>query len=403
MSGDRRRRRHRTASGSAPGASVEEGPVLRPPPTPTRIAVQSPSPSRYHLPEATATCLRPVHPPRPTHPPRRRRTPVADRASASFAPPRTWSVSRLTPATLAAAGALADSVVATSVPNQLVTTFATGYYWTSDLNVTERGTAGVAVTLSTANFSEGRESYVALRAAPLSADATTVACAPSYLAKGHVATCTIRTSDVYGNPQIGALPRHFLATYLSNPGAEGDCAGAVSASSESEDRFTLQFQSGVVTTGDAKAGVRVYVDFADAGFTISDCTGRTNAQVAALATRTAVPYRHRAVLYRAVPSRTVPYRPVPTNPIPTNPVPTSAIRSRPVPSRPNPQPVPQVAALVTSTAVPKRGEVDVRQTTLVWATAFAVMNYPVNLAVSLDAAASQAKRRHCYRCRACIR
>ena len=121
--------------------------------------------------------------------------------------------------------------------------FQTGLYWTPELNYTQRGAAGLAVTLSNTNWTEGRSSSVAVRAAPLSALNTRASCEPATgLLQWHTATCYLRTYDGFGNPQLGAAPSDFVATYLANPGPVGESAGALEPT-ERQDTFAVGFQA----------------------------------------------------------------------------------------------------------------------------------------------------------------
>ena len=76
--------------------------------------------------------------------------------------------------------------------------FRTGQYWTSALNYTERGEAGLEVRYASSGaFSELRLSTVRLRAAALSASNTVVRCEPDTgLLERHLATCYVSTFDV---------------------------------------------------------------------------------------------------------------------------------------------------------------------------------------------------------------
>ena len=136
--------------------------------------------------------------------------------------------------------------------------FETGFYYRQELNYPERGTAGLALSLVSLNWTEMRASTVAVRAAPLSAPNTKAVCEPTTgLLQWHTATCYISTYDQYGNPQIGARRRDFVATYLENPGPLGESAGAL-ARTDRKDTFSIQFQS--FDPGET-AGVTVAVTF----------------------------------------------------------------------------------------------------------------------------------------------
>ena len=66
---------------------------------------------------------------------------------------------------------------------------------------------------------------MAVRAGPLSALSTRASCEPATgLLQWHTATCYLNTYDGFGNPQLGALPGDFVATYLANPGPLGESA-----------------------------------------------------------------------------------------------------------------------------------------------------------------------------------
>ena len=94
----------------------------------------------------------------------------------------------------------------------------------------------------TASDPTGRSSTVAVRAGPLSALSTRASCEPATgLLQWHTATCYLSTYDVFGNPQLGALPGDFVATYLANPGPLGESAGALEPT-ERQDVFALAFQ-----------------------------------------------------------------------------------------------------------------------------------------------------------------
>ena len=195
--------------------------------------------------------------------------------------------------------------------------FQTGHYWTPELNYTERGSAGLAITLGNINWTEGRaarsggpraalvapqptslacggglcrllpalrtrhasrccsapnwrqrcgreawpkppislppdrvtapdhtgrSSTVSVRAAALSAANTLASCEPATgLLQWHTATCYLNTYDRFGNPQLGAKPSDFVATYLANPGPLGESAGALEPT-ERQDVFAIKFQ-----------------------------------------------------------------------------------------------------------------------------------------------------------------
>ena len=83
---------------------------------------------------------------------------------------------------------------------------------------------------------------MAVRAAALSAANTLASCEPATgLLQWHTATCYLNTYDRFGNPQLGAKPSDFVATYLANPGPLGESAGALEPT-ERQDVFAIKFQ-----------------------------------------------------------------------------------------------------------------------------------------------------------------
>ena len=109
-------------------------------------------------------------------------------------------------------------------------TFDTGSYWQDGMNATERGSAGLSLTLQNINWTATAESRVSVRAAPLAAAQTVVTCDPrdadgnSELLMRHISTCYIATYDRYDNPQIDAPPGAFTpdVTYLNLDGNAPD-------------------------------------------------------------------------------------------------------------------------------------------------------------------------------------
>ena len=98
------------------------------------------------------------------------------------------------------------------------------------MNATERGSAGLSLTLQNINWTATAESRVSVRAAPLAAAQTVVTCDPrdadgnSELLMRHISTCYIATYDRYDNPQIDAPPGAFTpdVTYLNLDGNAPD-------------------------------------------------------------------------------------------------------------------------------------------------------------------------------------
>ena len=137
--------------------------------------------------------------------------------------------------------------------------FDTGAYWSAKLNNTERGSAGLRVAFGTVNWTITEESSIAVRAAALSAANTLARCDPeSGVLEWHIATCYLSTFDRFDNPQIGASPSDFTATFLANPGPLGESAGALTMDEERFDIFSITFQS--FEPGEV-AGVSVAVSF----------------------------------------------------------------------------------------------------------------------------------------------
>ena len=157
-----------------------------------------------------------------------------------------WSVTRLG-AALSASGSVlpyVDGVLLdTDTPSATYgATFETGLYWSEGMNYTERGVAGVSVSLSTSNWTASASSTVEVGPAALSAGATSVLCGPDPLLQTHMLTCLVRTADRFGNPQTGASPADFEARFAlaeSDP-RHGSSAGAL-ARTERADTFALSF------------------------------------------------------------------------------------------------------------------------------------------------------------------
>ena len=212
-----------------------------------------------------------------------------------------WDVERL-----GAAQSAGDSVVPVyaaaggSVLTPAYTaSFRTGAFWTPALNYTERGAGGLRVTLGTANWTESRESSVAIRAGALTAARTRVTCTPAGgLLERHLATCYVTTYDFYNNPQVGganprhsraahlvpsslaptlpiipcphpsdhpsqvgANPLHFRVTYLSNPATQlGSDAGPLAVTGRAD-----TFETSFVAVDEGVAGIAVSVAFASDG------------------------------------------------------------------------------------------------------------------------------------------
>ena len=176
---------------------------------------------------------------------------INEEGADSLTPPPVFQVSGTAPYSHLRGGEVPAGALYTA-------TFDTGFFWTPELNYTERGTAGLSVSFGNVNWTEGGSSSVAVRAAPLSALSTRASCEPATgLLQWHTATCYLSTYDVFGNPQLGADPSHFVATYLANPGPLGESAGALELT-EREDVFAVSFQS--FEPGDT-AGLSVAVSF----------------------------------------------------------------------------------------------------------------------------------------------
>ena len=136
--------------------------------------------------------------------------------------------------------------------------FRTGSYWTPALNYTERGTGGLEVTYRTANWTEVRWSSVRIRAAPLAASRTRIACYPAGgLLEGHIATCQAKTFDIFDNPQTGATSTDFAVTYLSNPAAQLGSDGGFLQPTVRTDTFEIRFPA----IDEGTAGIVVAIDF----------------------------------------------------------------------------------------------------------------------------------------------
>ena len=151
------------------------------------------------------------------------------------------------------------SLAATTPTARYEAAFRVQTYYVEGMNYTERGTAGLSVTLTTANWTEQRESLVRIRPAALAAGRTTVTCLPETgLLEGHVATCRARTFDAYDNPQVGARGSDFAVTYLSNPAAYlGTTDGGFMTPTDRGDTFETSFRA----VEEGSAGIRVSVNF----------------------------------------------------------------------------------------------------------------------------------------------
>ena len=167
-------------------------------------------------------------------------------------------------------------------------TFETGSYWQDGMNATERGSAGLSLTLQNINWTATAESRVSVRAAPLAAAQTVVTCDPrdadgnSELLMRHISTCYIATYDRYDNPQIDAPPGAFTpdVTYLNLDGNAPDNKYIESPSSVKKTVppfAVLKFTVKVIEPG--RVRVAVAVDFTEVVVDGERATAETQVQV----------------------------------------------------------------------------------------------------------------------------